>query len=90
MSTLEQDARRRLTYRRAALATDRAASADPRFLAVSQLELDAIDAALRRMQEGHYGECELCGTAIGRQRLLAVPEATVCLACSGRAAAAVR
>lgn len=88
MTTLERDARRRLTYRLAALANDRAATTDPDFLEASQRELDAIDQALRRMEQGLYGECEVCGTAIGRQRLLAVPEAVLCLVCSARPAAA--
>lgn len=84
MRTLERDARRRLTYRLAALTNDRASSVDPGFLETVQREVEEIEAALRRMQEGRYGECAACGTAIGRQRLLALPEAVLCLVCSGR------
>jgi DnaK suppressor protein len=44
-------------------------------------ELEAIDAALRRVAEGTYGQCEGCGGPVGRQRLNALPEARLCTAC---------
>src|SRR5512136_1511526 len=47
-------------------------------------EIDEIDAALRRIGEGRYGQCEACGGPIGLQRLRAIPEARYCMACSGR------
>lgn len=37
--------------------------------------------ALRRIEDGRYGVCGSCGTGIPYGRLLAVPEATHCLAC---------
>ncbi len=45
-----------------------------------------IDAALRRLDAGTYGTCELCGTGIGDERLEARPTARVCMVCaaSGR------
>ncbi len=53
-------------------------------------ELEAISAALKRMAEGTYGECESCGGPVGRQRLHALPEARLCTSCvaaaEGRAA----
>ncbi|MBK7860009.1 MAG: TraR/DksA C4-type zinc finger protein [Archangiaceae bacterium] len=45
-------------------------------------ELAEIDGALKRMQQGSYGHCERCGTAIGRQRLRAMPEAARCEGCT--------
>jgi RNA polymerase-binding protein DksA len=42
-------------------------------------ELNAIDAALRRMDDGSYGMCEECGQDIGFQRLEAQPTATRCI-----------
>jgi len=48
-----------------------------------QGELKEIDAALARVADGSYGVCEQCSRAIGRQRLLAIPEARCCLECSG-------
>ncbi len=37
--------------------------------------------ALDRLDDGSYGYCETCGSPIGRDRLLAFPRATQCLAC---------
>jgi DnaK suppressor protein len=42
-------------------------------------ELNAIAAALRRIEEGSYGECEECGQDIGFPRLEAQPTATRCI-----------
>jgi RNA polymerase-binding protein DksA len=41
--------------------------------------LGEIDAALRRMDEGTYGTCEVCGTPIAPERLEARPWATLCI-----------
>lgn len=46
--------------------------------------LAAIDAALRRLDEGSYGRCERCGEPIAPERLAARPTATMCLACAAR------
>ena len=43
--------------------------------------LDKIDAALRRLGEGAYGECFQCGAEIAEARLRAVPFAVRCKAC---------
>jgi DnaK suppressor protein len=40
-----------------------------------------IKAALARIDARTYGECERCGHGIGRQRLRAIPEARLCVAC---------
>ena len=47
-------------------------------------EIAQIDEALRKMQEGTYGECELCGKEIPWSRLEALPYATTCIACKQR------
>lgn len=44
-----------------------------------QAELDEVDAALRRVEEGTYGRCEACGRPIGEERLAAVPAARFCV-----------
>jgi len=44
-------------------------------------QLALVDAALNRMEEGVYGECEECGEKIGKKRLQAVPWAIYCLDC---------
>jgi RNA polymerase-binding protein DksA len=43
--------------------------------------LKAIDQALDRIQEGTYGICAVCSRPINPRRLLAVPNAKLCLNC---------
>lgn len=43
--------------------------------------LDAIDAALARIEAGTYGKCVNCGAPIPEERLEAIPWATLCLDC---------
>jgi RNA polymerase-binding protein DksA len=38
-----------------------------------------IDAALRRIEDGTYGICEVCGEPIGAERLSAIPWARLCI-----------
>lgn len=45
-------------------------------------ELKAIDAALRRLDDGTYGMCVNCGDAISEERLRAVPTAALCRGCA--------
>jgi DnaK suppressor protein len=40
--------------------------------------------ALERVEDGDYGVCAECGTPIPTRRLLAVPDATTCVACQER------
>lgn len=44
-------------------------------------ELSELDAALERIEKGTYGTCQMCGGAVGRQRLRAIPEARYCIDC---------
>ena len=41
--------------------------------------LTEIDAALARIDEGTYGICQRCDKPIGRERLEALPWATLCI-----------
>lgn len=50
-------------------------------LSRAQLELDAVSAALQRIDRGEFGHCERCGAAIAAARLQALPEARLCLDC---------
>jgi DnaK suppressor protein len=43
--------------------------------------LKKIDAALKKMDEGTYGECESCGEPIAVARLMARPVAQLCIDC---------
>ena len=47
-------------------------------------ELRDIEAALRRMVEGSYGECSDCGAGIAFERLQAYPTAKRCVRCQGQ------
>jgi RNA polymerase-binding protein DksA len=45
----------------------------------AQQTIEAIDTALRRIEEGSYGTCEVCGKPIGAERLSAIPWARLCI-----------
>jgi uncharacterized protein (DUF302 family)/RNA polymerase-binding transcription factor DksA len=47
-------------------------------------ELEAVDAALARLDVGSYGRCVDCGTNIDAARLAHTPEAACCLPCQQR------
>lgn len=47
-------------------------------------QLDAIDAALVRIEEGTYGTCASCGNEIPAARLEARPESVYCVDCKSR------
>lgn len=44
----------------------------------------ALVDALRRIENGTYGDCASCERPIPYGRLLAMPEATRCVSCAGR------
>jgi DnaK suppressor protein len=46
--------------------------------------LEQSQHALERIADGTYGQCENCGNAIGKARLMAFPRATLCLTCKQR------
>jgi DnaK suppressor protein len=48
---------------------------------VGTSEVQSIDRALRRMQEGSYGLCTDCGEPIAEARLKALPFAELCVKC---------
>jgi len=48
-----------------------------------QMELKAIEAALKRVADGTYGTCVRCGGQISQERLEAVPHAALCRECMG-------
>jgi RNA polymerase-binding protein DksA len=47
----------------------------------SEHVLAAIDAALKRIEEGTYGTCTNCDKQIAEERLEALPWATLCIEC---------
>jgi DnaK suppressor protein len=44
--------------------------------------LAAADAALRKLDEGRYDNCDVCGKPIGAARLAARPAALTCMRCA--------
>ena len=54
---------------------------DQRLRHRSQALVKKLDRALERLAAGEYDECEDCGDMIGKKRLLARPEATLCISC---------
>ncbi len=44
-------------------------------------QLEKIDHALARIEDGTYGTCEGCGVAIPAARLEVMPSATLCVEC---------
>lgn len=45
----------------------------------AQVELQHIQQALLRLEQGTYGQCSICGEPIDTQRLQAIPFATRCM-----------
>ncbi|MBN1522909.1 MAG: TraR/DksA family transcriptional regulator [Spirochaetales bacterium] len=43
--------------------------------------LHLIESAIARIQNGHYGQCMRCSEKIPRERLDAIPYATLCIKC---------
>lgn len=89
MDTLESEARQALMKRRSSLRgrLEQEVGAEDEHMARNlperaRSELQHIDEALARIEEGSFGRCSRCGGAIGRHRLRAVPEARYCLVCS--------
>ena len=47
-------------------------------------QLRRVSSALHRIDEGAYGQCLSCSGPISRERLEAMPEAPLCIACESR------
>jgi DnaK suppressor protein len=46
--------------------------------------LEDVDRALRRLDEGLYGICITCGREIGEDRLAIRPESVYCVECKSK------
>ncbi|WP_428261570.1 TraR/DksA family transcriptional regulator [Haliangium sp.] len=46
-----------------------------------KVHLAKLDLALRKLDEGSFGICEMCDEPIGKKRLEARPETTLCIKC---------
>jgi len=47
-------------------------------------ELEEIDSALEKMDQGAYGQCEDCEEQIAQARLEAIPTARLCVGCKSK------
>lgn len=50
--------------------------------AMESNELNLVITALKKIEDGSYGECSACGEAISSNRLKAVPYASTCINCA--------
>ena len=81
LGTLRQTEQRRVADT-ADIASD--ATLDLESLQVAEMEvqeLKKIEGAIRRIDAGTFDVCEECGGGIGRERLRALPHATLCVRC---------
>jgi RNA polymerase-binding protein DksA len=46
------------------------------------VEVERIQAAIRRIDAGEYGQCAKCGEPIGAKRLEALPTGAICMDCA--------
>ena len=53
-------------------------------LAQARTHVEAIDAALRKVDSGVYEICNTCGGPIGAERLAARPAALTCIGCAAK------
>lgn len=51
--------------------------------------LRALNEAVKKIRDGTYGRCDVCGRPIPSARLAAIPEANQCVLCAEREASAV-
>lgn len=57
---------------------------DTALLAMEQQQLQQIEAALQRIEDGVYGKCTECGDPIPPERLEILPYATLCVRCQSQ------
>ena len=95
IALLDERAREAQTPDEVAFSTD-ASLADEAPLAVErekestlrrslQRRLLDVQNALRKVDQGTYGRCDACGQEINPKRLLAQPQASLCLSCQAKA-----
>ncbi|MDP3400112.1 MAG: TraR/DksA C4-type zinc finger protein [Brevundimonas sp.] len=48
----------------------------------ARTRLGELDLAIRRVEGGEYGRCEVCGRPIPDERLEAIPTASTCVSCA--------
>ena len=59
-----------------------AVDADVQVLQTERGRLEQINEALDRLENGQFGICQQCGTAISEERLKALPYTPLCVSCA--------
>ena len=67
------------SFDRASAASDFAVAVNS--ASIESREIESIDEALRRIEEGKYGDCEGCEKPVPPARLEALPYARFCVSC---------
>ena len=49
----------------------------------AEQQLKDVDKALKRINDGTYGQCEYCGQEIHSERLESIPATSLCIKCRG-------
>jgi DnaK suppressor protein len=63
------------------VSTEKENQMDFRLKARNAVYLKKVRKSLHKIEDGTFGECEDCGTAISKNRLMARPTADLCIAC---------
>jgi RNA polymerase-binding transcription factor DksA len=69
----------------AGLSPEDALRVTTRMIAAERFILREIEAALVRLEQGTYGRCEQCGSAVAAERLEILPYTRYCARCQPRA-----
>ena len=75
---LDQTRQGRVSRQDALMQQEMAKAADRR----RQIEVQRIEAALKRLESGDYGYCAACDEPIAEKRLLLDPAVPTCIACA--------
>jgi DnaK suppressor protein len=51
-------------------------------LALVRQDLDDVEEAMRRLEDGSYGRCDTCGTALSIEQLESRPASRRCTTCT--------
>ncbi len=51
----------------------------------ARTEIEMVKQALARLDKGQYGLCQVCGLAISKERLKAIPYSCMCIKCASQA-----
>ena len=51
----------------------------------ARTEIEMINQAITRIDNGQYGICQVCGEPISKERLEAVPYSNMCINCASKA-----